>query len=450
MASTATPPVQAPAPVSRHGGLRAGLAARGTPSLIAGWMAALVLLSLAWGAVAAWAVEQHSSAASSLANADAPYSFDAQQLYLALAHADVTITSAFLADSQPLAPGMSAPSTLAARQQFDSDVTTAGRYLAALKDSSGSPAFTAAVARIVGGLPRYEGHVHDALSQYTQGFIPTGDSFTQVASEDAHLALLPDAKLVYQYENAAVTASKNQATSLPAIVGALLVAVAALAALLRAQRWLTRRTRRVLNPGLVIATVALVISGGWLAVTFGIAGADLSTAIGQGANPAGWLAQASIDVQQARGDSIVNVIARSGSTALPADAASQAASVGPGRGSLLDMAQAAGNAQVTPLADAALSAAPAWYAVNNQGYTFGSQHDYAREQTSVLRTASAGYASVENDIGTALGAAQRTFTSNAAAGASDFGSLEAIVIAASLLMAAASAGGLYRRLREYL
>jgi len=412
-------------------------------------MALLVLLSLAWGGIGAWTVAEHSSAASSLAHADEPYSYDAQRLYLAIADADVTITSAFLRDSQTLAPGQPAPDTLADQNRFDADIATASHYLVLVKDTSGNPQFTAAVQAIIDALPVYQGHVHDGLTEYTQGLIPTGDSFMEVAAADAHLTLLPNAKQVYQTENDAVSVSKSQATSLPTLILALVVVVAALVALLWGQRWLARRTKRVFNLGLVFATVALVLSGGWLAVTSAIVGSDLGTAIGQGATPAGELAQASIDVQQARGDSIVNVIARSGTATLPADGALQARTIGPGNGSLLSMALAGGNAQATPYVRAAIAAAPGWYAENAKGYGYGNAHRYTDEQDSVLGPASTGYVTMTGNIGQAITAAQDTFTSSADAGASAFGPLEAIVIAASVLMAAASAGGLSRRLAEY-
>ncbi len=56
---------------------------------------------------------------------------------------------------------------------------------------------------------------------------------------------------------------------------------------------------------------------------------------------------------------------------------------------------------------------------------------------------------MNDSVSNAIGAAQQTFTSEASTGASAFGPLEAVVIVASLVMAAASAWGLSRRLAEY-
>jgi hypothetical protein len=426
------------------------IAVRGTPSIIQAMIAAIVILSLAWGGLSAWTVATHSSAATSLAHTGEPYSQYAQKLYLAVADADVTITTSFLTQSQPTAPGQQPPSSLAARQRLAADLARASKYLADLTNGGGNAQLTQAVAAFNTDLADYRGYIATAETEYAQGVIPGGDSAMEVASEEAHLGLLPDARLIYNQEIAAVDASRNQATSLPTIAAAIVIGLAALVMLLWAQRWLARRTRRVFNLGLVIATAALVISIGWLAVAFGRASSDLSTAIGQGANPAAALAQASIDVQQIRGDSILNVIARSGSPSLQTDSAAQARNVGPGSGSLLGKASTAGNGQVTAALATATTAAPTWYAANQQGYTLGDQYRYTADLQSVMSVpASHGYSQVTGSISGALGAARQTFTSQADAASSAFGPLGAVAIIAALVMVVASAWGLARRLAEY-
>jgi hypothetical protein len=445
----AAPSAQARGARPARPGLIEMLTPRGTPAKIRVLMIGLVVLSLAWGAVGAWVVATHASAADSLAHADEPYSRDAQLLYLAIADADVTITASFLVDAQPVPPGTPRPSTLQARQQFDADIANAGNYLARLKNSNSDPRFTAAVVAIASGLPRYEGAVTIAETEYAQGITPTGDSEMEVASEEAHLTLLPAARTIYQFENSAVMASSADATSLPAVILAVGLALIGVILLVLGQRWLGRRTHRVFNRGLIVATATLVVSAVWLTVAFGLARSDMSTAIGQGANPAQALAQASIKVQQIRGDSILNVIARSGSTSLPADSRARAKEVGPGAGSLLDAAAKSGNAKVASALAEAIAAAPAWYAVNDKGYQFGDHYQYADEQGSVLNTAGTGYATVQHGINQALTAALDTFNSAASSGDSAYGQLEVLIVIASLLMVGASAWGLSRRLAEY-
>ena len=459
MARTASATTLAPSAPGRHAvrdgaarrrvGLIGMAAPQGTPATIQALIALLVILALAWGGFGAWAVDQHSSAASSLAHSDEPYSHDAQQLYLAIADADVTITTSFLKDSQPVAAGTAAPSSLAARQRFNHDLISASAYLADLRNPGGNPQFRQAVAAIAGGMPNYYRDVAIAQTEYTQGITPAGDSAMEVASEDAHLTLLPAAKELYLLENNAVMASSSQATSLTTVIVAFIVAIIAAIALFLVQRWLRQRTNRVFNVGLVVASAALLISALWLAGAFVVARSDLSTAIGQGAHPAESLAQASIDVQQIRGDSILNVIARSGSSSLSQDSGALAQQVGSGSGGLLGSASSAGNAQATAALQPAVSAAPGWYRTNANNYKLGTQYEYANEQSSVLNGADSGYATVKNSVDKALTAAQDTFNSQADAGANAFGPVEAVVIAAAVVMAGAAAGGLSRRLGEY-
>ena len=415
-----------------------------TPRKLQALMWATVLLSLAWGGLGAWTVAEHSGAASSLARASGPAARQAQLLYLNLASADTTITQTFLTESQPLAPGATQRSTLAQRQAFSADLAAAASNLAAVKGTNTSARFTGDVTTITGGLTTYAGDVSSAQLEYTQGYVSTGESFMSVASEEAHLMLLPAAADIYQIENASVSSAKAAATGLPSLAIALVVAVAALAVLAATQLWLARKTHRVFNVGLLLATAALLASGGWLLVTVVVAGSELSTAIGQGENPASALAQASIDVQRIRGDAVIDVIARSGSSSLPADSAAQQANVG----HLLREAQTGGNTQADQAIRQAMNAAPSWYTATQQSYTDGQQYKFSAEEAAVSASA-AGYDQVDAKILGALADTEDTFSQHADAGVGDFGPLAGGIIAASLLMAAASAWGLLRRLRDF-
>ena len=432
------------APQSRRG------RAPGTPQRIRRFIVIVIVLSVAWGAAGAWAMYTRASAAASLAHADEPYSNDAQQLYLKLADADVTITTSFLEDSQPLAPGATPPSSLAARQRFDADIAAASADLVAMRSASGSPEFSAAATSIVNGMPVYQGDVKVAETEYAQGIIPAGDSAMEVASEDAHLTLLPAAKTLYAIESQATEASGSQATDWLPVLIALVVALAAALALLRIQWWLRHVTHRFFNRGLVVATVVLVAGAAWLAGTFAAARADLSAAIGQGVSPAGSLAQASIDVQQIRGDSVLNVIARSGSPSLQQDSTAQSAAVGSAQGGLLASARADGNAQVAADLGPVFPRAAAWYAINAKGYALGAQSRYSAEQDSVVVAAAGDYGAVLSGISKALSGAQSTFTAKADDGSAALATWDWLVpVVLAACVAVAAGWGLDERLKEY-
>jgi hypothetical protein len=412
----------------------------GTPGLLWTLLGILVLLSLATGALSGWAVSQHSSAAADVAAVHEPLSLDAQEIYAAVADADVTMTTALLASPQP---------PLEPVQRYRADIQQAATNLAKLKAAGGNQQLASAIAAFSAGLPRYTGYVAQAQSMYSLGYPLTGGSFLQVASEEAHLVLLPSAQAIYDQENAETSAASATATGLPTIIIALVIALVGGYVLFRGQRWLTHRTHRLLNPGLLGASAVLIVSAAWLVVTFGVARSDLDTGLGQGARPAEALAEASIAVQQIRGDAVLNVISRSGSSSFQDDFQATRAKIGP----LLTEAAAGGNSAAAPFIAAAQRDLPGWLAANEQVYKLGKDANYKAERELIIGAGSSssavGYDKLQNDIGRALKASQDTFASGANSGAGAFGPLLGVVIAASLLMAAGAAWGVSRRISEY-
>ena len=407
--------------------------------------AGLVLLALAWGALAGWTVSQHTSAASDVIHVDEPLALAAQQMYESISDADVTATTTFLSGPEP---------PLAPLQRYRADVAGAAADLARLRNAAdGNQSLTAALADFSAGLPVYTGYVAQAQTEYALGYPLTGGSFMQVASEEAHLVLLPAARTIYTLQDAALTAASSQATGLPLVIVAGVLAVVTGFVLYRAQRWLTRRTHRVFNYGLVTASAALIISVVWLVVTFAVARSDLVRGIGYGSRPAGTLAQASIDVQQVRGDEILNLISRSGDTSFEQNFRSVRDQIGPGTGTLLAAAASASRGQAGAQVATAERDATSWYTANEQVYRLDLAAAYAAETKLVIGTgpgsSAAGYTQLENDISRAIAGDLGTFQSSATAGASAFGPLEEVVIVSALLMAGGSAWGLSRRLGEY-
>ena len=395
-----------------------------------------MLLSLAWGAFGGWVASDHSSAASALVNVDEPLSLDAQQMYQSIADADATITAAFLTTSQP---------ALAPLQRYAKDIANASADLAQLRAAEGGPA-DSDLAKLSGGLPEYAGYVGEARSEYAMGYPLTGGSFLQVASEQAHLVLLPAANAVFARENDALNAASSQATGLPFVVVALLLAVATGYVLFRVQRWLTRRTNRMFSPGLVLASLLLVISTLWLLAGFLSARSDLDRGINHGAAPAESLALASTGVQQIRGDAVLNVISRSGSASFSDDFQATSAKVGPGQGSWLDGAAAAQDpgSKGAELVARAQRDATAWYRTNTQVYKLDNAANYQGERDLVAETgsggATAGYAALERDLSQAIAADQAVFTSAATAGADSLDPLAGVIIAASCSWRSAAPG----------
>ena len=417
-----------------------------TPARLRVLLAGLVLLSLAWGGFGGWVASVHSSAADQLVAADERLSLDAQMMYQAIADADATMTAALLTSSQP---------SLKPLQRYQRDMVTAATALSRLRAGDGGHGADASLTALSGGLPEYAGDIAQARTEYAMGYPLTGGSFVQVASEEAHTVLLPAASAVFTRENDARQAASSQATGLPLMIAALAVAIVTGYVLLRAQQWLTRRTNRVLSPGLVLASLLLVISVIWLAAGFLAARSDLDGGIAHGSGPEQNLALASIGVQQIRGDAVLNVISRSGSASFADDFQATSKQVGPGPGSWLSAAagaQRSGGSGAAAVAAAEREAA-AWYTANQGVYSLGSKAAYAAEQQLVVGTSAAGtaagYNALEADLSRAIAADQAAFESAASAGAHVLDPLAGVVIAASILMAAGCAWAVTRRLAEY-
>jgi hypothetical protein len=417
-----------------------------TPGALRALLAGLVLLSLAWGAFGGWVATQHSSAADSLVSTDERLSLEAREMFQSIGDADATITAAFLASPRP---------PLGQLQRYESDLATAHRDLSGLQAAGGSLTEAGALASLGAGLSAYSGYVGETTAEYAMGYPLTGGSFLQDASGEAHLVLLPAANTVFTQENDALSAASGQATELPTMLAALVLALVTAFVLYRAQRWLSGRTNRVLSPGLVLASVLLVISVIWVAAGFLAARSDLDGGIAHGSGPVQNLALASIGVQQIRGDAVLNVISRSGSTSFQTDFLATSKKVGPGNGSLLGDAAAAQQAggQGAALVATAQRDATAWYAANDQVYLLNSKSNYAAERDLIVgsgtgSTATA-YTALEGDITNAIRADQAVFDSAATEGANALDPLTGVVIATSLLMAAGCAWAVSRRLAEY-
>jgi hypothetical protein len=439
-------PGQPPASVRAAPRLRrtGRLAAATTPILLRILMIVLLLASLAWGAVGAWAVGQHASAAQDVVSTSEPLSLSAQQMYRSLSDADVTAATAFLSG-----PDWS----LQARLRYDGDLTQAANDLTSLSAAS-KPQLLASLDAVSTGLPVYKGFVTQAKDEYMFGYLLTGSSFMQDATEVMHLTLLPAARAIYAQENAGLTTASAQATGLPWIVVVFVLALAIGVVLFRAQRWLWRRTHRRVNYGLLGASLVLVVGVLWLAVAFAVARSDLEQGAGHGSTPAETLAQAAIEAQQIRGDELINLISRSGDTPFVQDFMSVRGQLGPGPGTLLTSAAATspGGAGTQWAAAVSRDVQP-WYRVNEQAYALDGAARYADEKQLVIGTgpgnSTAGFTQVENDLSRAIAADQVIFQGSATSGEDAFTGLETGIIVVAVLMALGCAWGLNLRLAEY-
>ncbi len=98
-----------------------------TPGKVRLILMGLVIACLGWGALAAFMVGQHASAAADVASVSEPLSLDAQQMYQSLADADVTASAGYLYGRIQPFPG---------RQRYQHDIAVATRDLKAVTAAS--------------------------------------------------------------------------------------------------------------------------------------------------------------------------------------------------------------------------------------------------------------------------------------------------------------------------
>ena len=337
-AGSAVAPVHAAPPAPLWLALRkipAAVRVGSTPAKLGLWLAGLLVVSLAWGAVAAWTVAQHASAAGNVVTVSEPLSLDAEQIYRSLSAADATEAAAFLTGG--LEP-------LSLRARYQADITQAARQLEAATAAAGQSAAGSSLATLSAGLPRYAGLVETARADNRLG-LPLGAAYLREASGFMRATLLPAARDLSAQENAQLAAADQQATGLP--WAALAVALIAALLLVAGQRWLARRTNRILNPGLLVASVAGLVSLVWLVTALTVARTHLDAARDHGSAPVEALARAETAALQAHADESLTLIDRDSFAldSFQADFVSLQKRLGPGPGTLLTDAAATAQRQ---------------------------------------------------------------------------------------------------------
>ena len=443
------------APGVRRARWRSRLDAATTPAKLRLLLVILVILSLTWGVLAALTANQHASAAADVVAVSEPLSLDAEQIYRSLSDADATAATAFL--SGGLEPA-------AARQRYDADITEAAVRIEAASALVGSSAARTRLpghlskqastavsatgddlATLSAGLPVYTDEVGTARADNRLG-LPLGAAYLREASALLRGTLRPAASDIYTNENGLLTSASAQATGLPLIVVAVVIGLGIGYVLYRSWRWLTQRTHRVINYGLLVAAVAGVVSLVWLAGAFAVGRSDLLHAQQRGSAPAEALARADVAALRAHADESLTLIDNTGDDSYQQDFLAQQKLLGPGPGTLLAAVEASAGFSGSAVA----ADARAWYRAHAalRALDNGGNHA-AAVQSALSGDAAVKFALLSADLSNGINADQAVFASSARGGRDAFTGLAVGMIVASLVMAAGCAWGLSRRLAEY-
>ncbi|MFB7527036.1 hypothetical protein ACFC0C_02010 [Streptomyces sp. NPDC056178] len=301
----AQPPVPATAPVPPRRGAwsvtseRLRAAATTEPGRLRIIGAVLAVLVVAFGAVTAFEIADRAAAADDVVNRSQPLSADAADIYRSLADADTAAAGGFLAGAQE---------PRAVHDQYDRDIKEASQLL--VKAAANTDASTKSgheITTLNEELPRYAGLIERARANNRQG-LPLGGAYLRYANQRMTNILLPAAERLYTAETDRLGQDSDAARVWPFF--SLGLGVVTLAGLLWAQRRNYRRTNRVFNHGLLVATAASTVVLLWLAVGHTVARSELRSADVHGQQSLDVLNHARIDSLKARANENLTLVAR--------------------------------------------------------------------------------------------------------------------------------------------
>ena len=223
-----------------------------------------------------------------------PLAFAAGRLYTTLSVADAAAATAFIARAEP--------STV--RQRYEQAITDAA--VAVTRASSGltDEPLVQLLGRINAELAVYTGLIEIARTNNRAGN-PVGSSYLSEASALMQSTILPDAQQLYRETSARVDAQTTASTQIPAPVILIVTATAAFGAF--SHRWLSRRTKRRINPGLVAGALAILVMVVWVGTALAISTSGSRSAKDTAAESLKTITDMSINAQQARADETLSL-----------------------------------------------------------------------------------------------------------------------------------------------
>jgi hypothetical protein len=251
--------------------------------------------------VTAAASKARENAANAVDRASGPELVAAEDLYVALADADATASTTFLK------AGLEDPSQ---RQHYVDDINNAGKQLAVVSKLAGSSADSRVALRTINEqLPVYTGLVEEARANSRQGF-PVGAAYLRRASTTMHGTMLPAATTLYEHAAELLSDNYKSGTSTTEIVLVTVGGMLVLVLLIGVQIFVTRRTNRLLNVALVVATVAVAGLLVWVLVRFNAEQQSLVRAQQHGSDAVQVLSTARILTLNAQSDENLALIQR--------------------------------------------------------------------------------------------------------------------------------------------
>jgi hypothetical protein len=442
MALLTAPSTRVPAPLQpavRPNRLAAR--ARSTPGRLTALMLLLAVLGLLAGIAGVVGIMQRSALVDGVRHGSGPLTVQAQQLYRSLSDADATVAAAFLA-------GGIEPDAL--RQRYQKDIADASAALSAV--TAGASADRDAVNHLAARLPVYTGLV-DTARTYNRLGRPLGAAYLREASGLMQSELLPAAQSLYKSETRQLRADRTGGASFPWLAVPLLLLT--IAGLVWAQRYLTRRTHRLLNVGLVVATGLAVVTLGWTTLSWAAVQNHLDVSRRAGSEQVDLLVQARIAALSARADEALTLVARgSGGDFDKNFDGWMRVLAGDGSGGLLEQVRKATNdSTVAGLVYGAQNDARAWLASHKKARDLDNAGNYPEAVKLAVGggadSTGIAFQRLDDQLAKAIDRADAAFNTEARAAADGFTLAAPGLVVLTLLMLAGVVAGVQQRIAEY-
>jgi len=272
---------------------------RSTPGRLALLAVVLVAALLSVGAVASKTVSDQRGRLETLRTHTEPLADAAQRIYGALSFANTTAADGFLAggvDPQEV------------RERYDAAIgqASAGLVTASNGVAPNDTNSLALLTDLSNQLALYTGVMATARANNRAGH-PVGVTYLSESSSLMQSSLLPTAERLYRSQSDAVMAAGDSARLSPVVIAS---AAVVFVSLVLAQVLVARRSRRRLNPGLLLASLLMGVLVVWLMVAGLVSTHAATAARTHGGEPLDTAVTARILAQQARADEIVGLLTR--------------------------------------------------------------------------------------------------------------------------------------------
>lgn len=268
-----------------------------TPGRILTLGVILAILGVASAFATATTIDDRQQELTAVLEHTEPLSFAAGELYTTLSVADAAAATAFISGLEPRP----------VRQRYEQAITDAAVALTRAASGLTDGPMLELVGRINAEVAVYTGLVETARTN-SRGGSPVGSAYLSEASSLMQDVILPDAQRLYRETSSRVDAETTASTRIPAPVILVLATTILFGAF--AHRWLSRRTRRRVNIGLVVGGMAITVMVAWVGGVLIYSTVASRTAKDTSAESLKLITNLAITAQQARADETLSLIRR--------------------------------------------------------------------------------------------------------------------------------------------